>query len=474
MCAYYGSKADGAFDVAASARMLRLAVRLSDGVTEPERMLIRYGWADATNSPARLAVAESLAARYPAWPQAELAAGQALWMAGDPLAAAPHLRRVIAADSAWSTASGRDCPACTAAYLLVNAYRVADSLPAAVRSARAWVRASPRSRNAWLELANALAVSGRYEEARAALDSSTSHAAGERDDPIGRAQIEIRAGNFHVADGLLGAMAMTGEADSRLDALWWTVISLRDQGRLREALALARGSMRSAEAATNLPPGGALVAEGQVLFERGRFREAAVAFERRADLPLEPASPGALARQRAWFLTQAGSALAGGGDTLALASLADTVQAWGRMSGLGRDRRLHEYLRGLLWEARGRPEEAVAAFRRAMISPTEGFSRLDLELANVLLALHRPGEAIPVLQSALAGSMEGGNFYVSRTELQERLARAFEAAGQPDSAVVYYGRVARAWQAADSPFQPRVAHARGRIALHQRHLLARR
>ncbi len=461
MCAYFASLADARYDDKAAVRMLRLAMSLAGSVSEPERLFIHYGWADAANSPTRLAIAESLAVRYRPWPEAQLALGQSLWMAGDYIGAVLHLRSVISSDSARTGAASGDCPACTAEWLLVNLYKAADSLPTAVEVARAWVRASPHSRNAWLELSNALAGSGRYDEARAALDSSTAHAAGERDEPIGRAQIEIRAGNFAVADGLLRTVALTGRADSRADALWWLVISLRQQGRLREALAMAKGPLLSAERESTLASGAALVAQGQVLFELGHYPEAAADFEARArsDLGPEPVGVGNRARRLAWFLTQAGSALAAAGDTVSLAALADTVQAWGGQSGLARDRWLHEYLRGLLWMARKRPEEAVAAFRRAVVSETEGFSRLDLELASALLALDRPDEAVTLLRHALSGSIEGGNYYATRTELQELLARAFDRAAEPDSATAYYARVARAWRSADPPLQSRAARA---------------
>jgi predicted Zn-dependent protease len=175
-----------------------------------------------------------------------------------------------------------------------------------------------------------------------------------------------------------------------------------------------------------------------------------------------------VARQRAWTLTLAGSALAAAGDTTALAALADTVQMWGAKSGFGRDRRLHDYLRGLLWMARARPESAVTAFRLAMTSESQGFSRINLELARALLSLGRPGEAIPVLQNSLRGALEAGNFYASRTEIQETLARAFDATGQPDSAAVYYRAVVRAWRHADRDLQPALDRDRARLAADER------
>jgi hypothetical protein len=93
-----------------------------------------------------------------------------------------------------------------------------------------------------------------------------------------------------------------------------------------------------------------------------------------------------------------------------------------------------------------------------------GYTRANFELAHSLLALHRPAEAVPVLRAALRGSLEASNFYLSHTEMHERLARAFDGIGQLDSARVHYEWVAAAWQHADPQFGERVAYARQRIA----------
>jgi predicted Zn-dependent protease len=123
--------------------------------------------------------------------------------------------------------------------------------------------------------------------------------------------------------------------------------------------------------------------------------------------------------------------------------------------------------------ARAQPDSAVDAFRRAMTSETEGYSRLNLQLARALLRLGRPREAIPVLERPLAGTLEAGNFYTTRAELQQTLARAFDAAGEPDSAAVYYRAVLRAWRHADPEFQPAIEHTRARLSADE-HLLASR
>ncbi|HEY2856318.1 MAG TPA: BTAD domain-containing putative transcriptional regulator [Gemmatimonadaceae bacterium] len=475
MCAYYGALAYRPFDDVTANRMFAVAMRLSDRVSEPERLLIHYRWADVTNSVQRSVVADSLVRRYSYWSEAQMAAAEAENMQAHWLAAAEHLRRAIAAQLIPSSTGDDACSVCSARLFLVDLYSAADSLPAALRVAEVLVRTRPHSRPGWLSLSHVLAESGRYDEARAAIDTSTRYASGTDADVIEHAQIEIRAGNYDVADRLLTTMAQTGNGNSRFDALWYKVISLRAQGRLREALETADGPMRTTETASTEGVGESEVADAQVRFELGQYRRSAELFASQS-FPRDSFSVAALgrvARQRAWTLTHAGTALAAAGDTVGLAALVDTVKSWGAQSGFGRDRLLHHYLRGLLWMARGRPDSAVTAFRLAMLSETQGYSRINLELGRALLLLGRADEAIPVLEHSLAGTLEAGNFYVARTEIQEAVARAFEAAGRPDSAAIYYKEVLRAWRHADPQFQPAIERARSRLATDERLLATR-
>ncbi|HEY7029024.1 MAG TPA: hypothetical protein VH438_15525 [Gemmatimonadales bacterium] len=94
-----------------------------------------------------------------------------------------------------------------------------------------------------------------------------------------------------------------------------------------------------------------------------------------------------------------------------------------------------------------------------MTAPSDGFSRTNYELAATWLRLRRPKDAIPPLQAAIRGSFEGGNPYVTRTELHQRLAEAWDAAGERDSAAVHYRQVVQAWEKADSLLTPRRAGA---------------
>jgi predicted Zn-dependent protease len=136
---------------------------------------------------------------------------------------------------------------------------------------------------------------------------------------------------------------------------------------------------------------------------------------------------------------------------------------WGQQSYYGRDPHLHHHVRGLLLLARGAPQPAETAFRRAIYSTTHGYTRTNLELAQVLLALHRPREAVAVLQSALRGGLEGSNLYVTHTELHELSGRAWEAAERLDSAAIHYRRVLDAWARADPMLHARRDSVRARL-----------
>jgi tetratricopeptide (TPR) repeat protein len=203
-----------------------------------------------------------------------------------------------------------------------------------------------------------------------------------------------------------------------------------------------------------------------VAFEQGQAREAARRFlAMAADHRAGNAPAGMKARNTAWHMTLAATALAAAGDTAAVRALADSVERIGAHSSFGRDPRLHHFLRGLLLQHQNRHAEAVDAFRQSLFSTTDGYTRINLELARSLAVLRRYPEAIAVLQPALRGGVDGGNSYVTHTELHEAIAQVFKAAGQRDSAAVHYAAVERAWRFADPQFAERYRIARAHAAL---------
>jgi hypothetical protein len=59
------------------------------------------------------------------------------------------------------------------------------------------------------------------------------------------------------------------------------------------------------------------------------------------------------------------------------------------------------------------------------------------------------------VRAALHGDIDGSNLYVTRTDLHELLARAFDQLGRRDSAAVHYRAVVNAWAHADPVFRAR-------------------
>jgi predicted Zn-dependent protease len=92
---------------------------------------------------------------------------------------------------------------------------------------------------------------------------------------------------------------------------------------------------------------------------------------------------------------------------------------------------------GLVALARNDSIAASESFRRAIWSPTLGFTRSNYRLAELLMARKQPAEAASLLGSALRGTLEGQNLYITHTALHELLARAYASLGRSDSAAVH-------------------------------------
>lgn len=457
MAEFYAAQCELGLNMPALDHFVR-AARLADHTTDRERLLVRGTVAFLTGEPATL-IADTLISRYPAEPDGQYLLGRALTWDGDFFAALPHLRRAIDMDSLALTGSATRCLACDAYSTMVEAYWFADSLDAAERIARQWIRRQPDAPTPWRTLSGMLLFQGRYAEARAA-ERHAAQLAGTPSDPEVDAFIGLRSGDFGVADSILHRRV---HDDPNGDGSWLLGISLRYQGRLRDALATTRPTQLRQSQASAAPRIG--IAEAIILFELGRYNESADAFRQIAATPAyRPEFRARIARDRAWNLTHEATARAAAGDTAALSLLADSIESAARASAYGRDRRLHHYVRGLLLRARGDRESAVVEFRRGIFSLTEGYTRDNYELAQTLLSLHRPSEAIAVLQAALRGSMQASNSYITYSEIHELLAQAFDAAGRSDSAATHYAYVVRAWPAADPEFRARFLSARERLA----------
>jgi tetratricopeptide (TPR) repeat protein len=463
MAAFYAGRTAHVHSGDSLTKYLARAEQLSVHAPEFERLLINAYVAHWYNEPRELAVAETLAVRYLNAPEAAVRLAVARYWHGDFLGAVAEHQRVLALHPTLPKASRQNCDACVEAYNgIIVAYWAADSLQAAVRVARQWTKHSPEAPAAWTTLATVLEYADLYREAGAAREKAAALAPPNVLSDLARVPGYLRAGDFAAADRLLDVAVQSIDATVAREAAWWQVVSFRYQGRYAAALRAALRFRQLEEARGNRAA--ARIAQAAVLQDAGKTALAAASYDSLVQLLPDHGRASRNARERAWWLTHVGDAVAAAGDTARLVQLVDSVKLVGARSGYGRDPRLYHHLRGLVYQARGDLPAAETEFRAAIYSTTAGYTRTNLALARVLIERDQPRAAVRLLQAALRGSLDGSPFYVTRTELHETLARAWEHAGQRDSAAYHYGRVVKAWQNAEPPLHRRRQELETRLA----------
>lgn len=273
----------------------------------------------------------------------------------------------------------------------------------------------------------------------------------------------LRWGRLEELDRELRSDLRSPSLEAREDARWLLLISLRDQGRLREGRALVPERRAPGSAHQGLGFNAELVLSSTLLQGMGRPDSAAKLLHADGRRILEsPGPPVSVVRARnaTWLLSLAGTAYLASGDTAAVRRLADSIEVIGKGSGSGRDTRLHHYLRGILLQRAGQHAEAVDQLQRSVSMLADGYTVINLALARSLIELGRHREAIAVLRPAIRGGVDGSNTYTSRTELHEAMAQAFAQAGQRDSAVAHYRTVEQNWRRADPEFSERYRRAK--------------
>ena len=445
MAAYYAARASDhpASRGAYRARALRLAIR----APERERLAMMADLHADNMDPRAVAIAESLATKYPLDPRGHELLWKALFTRGEWAASVIAIERAIALDSAAEPAARQGCRLCNDLRNLAETYFWWDSLPAAERTAQRTLRLRPSWHVAWDMLIRSAAALGdtarthaylrRFREA-SPLPGSTFYF-------IGR---DILVEDYDAAEAALRQYLDSPRPEELSNALWLKTILLRNQGRIDEALRLA--SRHPAPSDLNMAT--AALEAGNVSLALPKLRVRAS-----GDISGMPVS--LQARNRAWNATLIGMAHVAAGDTAQLRQLADTVAYWGRHSLYGRDQRVHNYLRGMLLVAKRKDSEAIPYLRAAIHSPSHGFTRVNYELGKALIRENRPAEAVSIVRSALHGDIDGSNLYVTRTDLHELLADAFARLGVRDSASFHYRAVAKAWKRADARY-----HARREVA----------
>ena len=461
MAAYYEAKLatdpQGLFDGRTMGEVRSRALRLARRAPEYERLTITAALLGENNEPQALAVAESLAARFPNDPRALSALGRARAGSGNWPGAAEATERAIELDSA----SGgprmpleTNCRFCQDMAQLMDIYFASDSLAAVEREAHRFSRIYPSSHQAYYNLAIAAARRGESTAANAWYRRMAAISPNR----VLRMRLHLALEDYDAAERDAREFLTSSHHTEWQQGIWNYLIALRNQGRLSEAVRLHRTGQLPGMSTPIVDREYDGYNDAILAFDQGDERTSAAIFANNVRLNTWPAA-GLRARHRAWHATLQGMALAAAGDTLGVRALIDSVEAWGKGSLYGRDPRLHHYLRGLVLTAAGRCEEAAREYRAAMYSPSLGFTRVNFELGRCLVGLGRPHDAIAALQPALRGEVDASNLYVTRTELLELLARAFDAAGMRDSAAFHNRAVVKAWSRADPSFHARRAEA---------------
>jgi DNA-binding SARP family transcriptional activator len=448
MAAYYDAILQSGDAVTETARYAR-ALRLSARLPERDRLFVTAELLERTINPAAMAVAESLSLKYPGEPQSYEQLAKAYFSRGQWAEARNAIERAIAIDSATEPVERQACRLCEDLNHLSAIYFWWDSLPAAERTAHRYMRLRPGNHYPYHILVMTAALTGDVAATNASLRKFLAvHPVSVQEGYF--ASRLILAGDYASAERRVQSMLESPRAVDVSDGRSNKVMLLRNQGRLSEARRFGTGDPHD-------------FTGGILALEAGDYRTALSIFGTRAGWSYADWSPGTMARHKTWSKTLLAMVLAAKGDTARLRPLADTVEYWGQRSNYGRDRRAHHYVRGMLLVARQRDAEAAAELREAIHSPTNGFTRVNYELGRVLVRLGRSEEAVPVVRAALHGELDGSSLYVSRTELHELLAQAFDAMGARDSAAAHYTTVTRAWEHADPVFRVRLERARSRL-----------
>ncbi len=466
MAAFFAWQSDRALNRSDEAdRALQLLRRLAGRTVDRERLWIE-GTIAEQHAPALefLGIAREMTDRFPDDPDGQILLGNALAGNGDWAGAVTAYERAIAIDSVAGALAGPYCRVCTAIQGLQTAFAWWDSIGGAERAARRLLGFRPAEGTSWTAVVEPLLRQGRRGEAEAAIARADKLSAVRWDFRPWLDRDLIRWGRLDELEARLVSELHSTPPDLQGERTWLLALGLRNQGRLSDAGRLA---------ADGVVPGTTLRLDGHhdlvtlaiVALDGGRPTESARRFlDMVADDQASELSLGPKARQTAWHMTLAATALAAAGDTVRVRALADSVERIGRASSSGRDHRLHHFLHGLLLQRQNRHAEAVESFRRSLFSTTDGYTRINLEIARSLMIERRHAEAIAILQPALRGGVDGSNTYVTHTELREMLAHAFHATGRADSAAVHYAAVAHAWRRADPVFRERLALAQSRAA----------
>jgi DNA-binding SARP family transcriptional activator/TolB-like protein len=433
-------------DIAVAARMDSAFARAADRASNWDRMMDEASRAAHNGEVARAeALSRNLTRRYPRDPRGYVLLASVLLQHGKWGAADTVLNAELALDSLAVEAGSGPCAPCLAYHGLVDSRIESGDFEGAERAARRWIALQPELPDAWVTLANALAVSGRPDAAIA----MGQHGATLTSDPYPKISVGrwlIMSRRYDAADAYAAKLRSSNDPQLRDGADDISAMVARERGQLRASNRYVDHFFEQPRAydAMHLLHADNLARLGEFAAARREFELVA----QHGPTDGSPALAGDAARAFAWPRALEADALAPAGDTLLLRALADSLELVGPRSYYGRDWKLFHHVRGLIAERGNRYAEAEREFAAARWG-YGGWTRTVAELAHVQSAQGRPRDALATLRHAYVTTPDAMGRYMPRSELDLRMSAAFHAAGMADSARIYAGYVRRAWSHAD-------------------------
>jgi DNA-binding SARP family transcriptional activator/tetratricopeptide (TPR) repeat protein/TolB-like protein len=364
------------------------------------------------------------------------------------------LQAELALDSLALEVGSGACAACGAYQGITEAHMLQANNAEAIRAAQRWVELQPDAPAAWFLLSRVYLADQQFAAALETAERTLAMSGGR--DPrhlLHRARIRMAMRDYDAAEREI--MPMLSSPDERLRSFAYDAITAlhRERGTIRQSLSWTDRALRDIPGMNWLE-----LVRGNSLARIGRYAEAERIYEAATHVnPLEPmVAPAHSARAYAWHHALMADAIAPVADTTQLDALADTLVMVSPRSYYGRDWRLADHVRGLSQMRKGQYEQAAASFRRALWIPV-GWTRTNAELARAELALGRPSRALDILRPAYGAPLDAMGRYLTRSELDFLMAKAFRQAGEADSAMVYAARVRAAWREADPEIRRQLA-----------------
>jgi DNA-binding SARP family transcriptional activator len=428
-------------------RLRPLFDRAQFRMTQWDRLSEAVFEADHSGQPRRAELlARQLVDRYPRDPRALRSLAGIYAMHAMYASAESTYLKLIALDSPVPQGPG-PCWACDAYLGLSDVRHLRGDYAGQIEAARRWTTLRPASAIAWLALASALELNGQLPAAETAVARYRQLVGENQFDPF-TGRMLVMGRRFDEAESYARRYL---SSDRRSDAYDLLETVLRERGQFRAAI----------KAFEEQPPDGGLnLVYGHTLGAVGADSRARAVFEQSSWHPPLGGATGAEygndARGFTWNHALAADATWNRADTVTLRALADSVERIGAWSYYARDWSAFHHIRGLIAERAGRLDEARRDFELAL-SLVPGWTRSNVELAKVDVALGAPDRAIQTLRKAYHEPLDAMGRYAPRSELDYQMAVAFARANQLDSARTYASYVRAAWVHADPEFQQRLS-----------------